>query len=131
MPTNDRQTYKKERENIFPLTFSPFNKLSNLRSNKDKHSTHESVPETSLLCFYFTRTSFHFAYHNKQRKIIGKYFFFRRLLGIWIKGHFICNQLDISKLIRYTELTGVDSACRMSIKLSHKGMVLIKIGIDA
>lgn len=32
----------------FLLTDLFFNKLSNLRSNKDKHSTHESVPET---CF--------------------------------------------------------------------------------
>lgn len=83
-PTN----HKKKKEKINFLWPFLFNKLSNLRSNKDKQSTHENVPETSLLCFFISLgSSLYFSYHNKQRTSIEKCSFFL--------AHFICNQLNI------------------------------------
>lgn len=69
--TADRQTYKRRK---YFLTFS-FNKLSNFRSNKDKHSTHSSQKHALL------------SYHQKSGRKNRKMCFFPSLCAFG-SGHF-------------------------------------------
>lgn len=75
----DRQTYKRRK---YFLTFS-FNKLSNFRSNKDKHSTHSSQKH-ALLCLAFLS--------SEKRPEKSKNVLFSLLYVLSVQDTFICNQ---------------------------------------